>query len=218
MTPNLQPGKTAVLLVFQGKGAAAARKKYFGPNADSGSSTSAGGRFLCPPRQPCASPRRFATGSTPSIQYGARGVSTTSKSTLPKQTFASLSQSRTFPHAHFEQICVWMRLMDSHGATDQTLCPHVAHEAYRRLLPQAYHTQHSDEEVLFLTGLSDPSGLLRQQRLRHLGALYSCADSVPWGLEVAKGSFFYIFSLMLDVVLCRFLGRPMGPSTFWVSI
>ena len=36
MTPKLQPGKTAVLLVFQGKGAAAARKKHFGPTADPG--------------------------------------------------------------------------------------------------------------------------------------------------------------------------------------
>ena len=28
----------------------------------------------------------------------------------------------------------------------------------------------------------DPTDLFRQQRLRHLGALYACADDVPWGL------------------------------------
>ena len=32
-TPNLAPGKTAAMLIFQGKGAAAARKKLFGPHA-----------------------------------------------------------------------------------------------------------------------------------------------------------------------------------------
>ena len=36
MTPNLGPGKTAAMLVFQGKGAHRARAKYFGPRADRG--------------------------------------------------------------------------------------------------------------------------------------------------------------------------------------
>lgn len=50
---------------------------------------------------------------------------------------------------------------------------------YRRFLPQALHSQLSDAEVLSRTGLSDPFDLFRIQRLRHLGALYRNADSVP---------------------------------------
>ena len=33
MTPNLAPGKTAVMLIFQGRGAKAARVRHFGPHA-----------------------------------------------------------------------------------------------------------------------------------------------------------------------------------------
>lgn len=53
---------------------------------------------------------------------------------------------------------------------------------YRRLLPRAYVEPYTNDEVLCMTGLTDPSDLFRQQRLRHLGMLCSCADEVPWGL------------------------------------
>ena len=33
MTPNLNPGKTAAMLVFQGPGSVAAKKRIFGPSA-----------------------------------------------------------------------------------------------------------------------------------------------------------------------------------------
>lgn len=36
VTPNLKPGKTAMMLIFQGRGAATARKRFFGPHAEPG--------------------------------------------------------------------------------------------------------------------------------------------------------------------------------------
>ena len=59
---------------------------------------------------------------------------------------------------------------------------HTLLHLYRRLLPRAVVELLCDDEVLSRTGLVDPTDLFRQQRLRHLGALYACADDVPRGL------------------------------------
>ena len=53
---------------------------------------------------------------------------------------------------------------------------------YRRLLLVRPDVHLGDDDILHQTSLSEPSDLFRQQRLRHLGALYACADTVPWGL------------------------------------
>ena len=62
---------------------------------------------------------------------------------------------------------------------------HYVHPAfmklYRRLLGQCCEYL-SDPEVLWRTGLPDPSDLLRQSRLRHLGCLYACGETASWGL------------------------------------
>ncbi|CAL1138089.1 unnamed protein product [Cladocopium goreaui] len=190
MTPNLQPGKTAALLVFQGHGAAAARKRFFGPQTDSSlpvlleggvqrvqvvaSYVHLGSLLHHRGDMRQEARRRF------SIAQGAfqhhRKVLYQNKQ-LPLQRRAELF--RTLILSKFVYGCDSWTLMEKHTR-------HYVHTSlmklYRRLLPQAYIKLYSDEEVLQLTGLSDPSDLFRQQRLRHLGALYSCSDSVPWGL------------------------------------
>ena len=190
MMPNLQPGKTAILLVFQGPGAAAARKRIFGPQTDSSlpvvleggiqrvqvvaSYVHLGSLLHHKGDMRQEARRRF------SIAQGAfqhhRKVLYQNKQ-LPLQRRAELF--RTLILSKFVYGCDSWTLNEKHTR-------HFVHTSlmklYRRLLPHAYRTPYSDEEVLFLTGLSDPSALFRQQRLRHLGALYACSDSVPWGL------------------------------------
>ena len=186
MTPNLQPGKTAVLLVFQGKGAAAARKKHFGPTADPGLPVLLEGGVQrvhmciwvvsCIIEEICDKKPADATASLKGL-FNNIGKILYQNKQLSLQRRAELF--RTLMLSKYVYGCDSWTLMEQ-----QTR--HFVHTSlmklYRRLLPHAYHTPYSDEEVLFLTGLSDPSDLFRQQRLRHLGALYSCSDSVPWGL------------------------------------
>lgn len=63
---------------------------------------------------------------------------------------------------------------------------HYLHSAllrlYGRLLPHQGRAPRSDDEILVLTGLPDPTTLLRLCRLRHLGLLYKCKDTACWGL------------------------------------
>lgn len=53
---------------------------------------------------------------------------------------------------------------------------------YGRLLPHQGQAPRSDDEILVLTGLPDPTTLLRLCRLRPLGLLYTCKDTACWGL------------------------------------
>lgn len=190
MTPNLQPGKTAALLVFQGPGAAAARKKFFGPQTDPSlpvlleggvqrvqvvASYVHLGSLLHHRGDMRQEARRRFSIAQGAFQHHRKVLYQNKQLTLQRRA----ELFRTLILSKFVYGCDSWTLMEKHTR-------HYVHTSlmkpYRRLLPQAYIKLYSDEEVLQLTGLSDPSDLFRQQRLRHLGALYSCSDSVPWGL------------------------------------
>ena len=53
---------------------------------------------------------------------------------------------------------------------------------YKRLLKCPADSHITDEEVLFRTGLSSPTELLRVGRLRYLGLLFSIGEAACWGL------------------------------------
>ena len=53
---------------------------------------------------------------------------------------------------------------------------------YRRLLRHGHDAHLSDDDILVATGLPSPSELLRLQRLRYLGTLFSCHHLVEWGV------------------------------------
>lgn len=189
MTPNLAPGKTAVLFVFQGPGAKTARKKFFGPSAAAGlpilledglqvvqvvSYLHLGSLVHHRGDMRLEARRRFCIAQSAFQQH--RKVLYQNRH-LPLKRRAELL--RTLVLSKFVYGCESWTLMDKHTK-------HFVHTSlmklYRRLLPAAHKVHYSDEEVLSLTGLCDPSDLFRQQRLRHLGALHACSDSVPWGV------------------------------------
>ena len=104
-----------------------------------------------------------------------------------------LYQNRHLSIQHRAELCRTLILSKYvYGCESRTLrdarTRHGVHSSlmklYRRLLPGGgQHLRHlSDDAILSLTGLPDPSILFCIQGLRHLGALYACPDSTPWGL------------------------------------
>ena len=53
---------------------------------------------------------------------------------------------------------------------------------FRRLLRRGHAAHLTDDDILVATGLPSPSELLRLQRLRYLGTLFSCNHLVEWGV------------------------------------
>ena len=192
MTPNLSQGKTAALLVFQGPGARKARTKLFGPQASRTLPivTEGGTHFVhvvnsyvhlgCllhakgDMRQEAR--RRFSLAQT-AFQQHRRLLYQNRHLSLPRRA----ELCRTLILSKYVYGCESWTLKDARTR-------HCIHSSlmklYRRLLPgrDPHLSPLSDDAVLTSTGLPDPSVLFRIQRLRHLGALYACQDSTPWGL------------------------------------
>ena len=190
MTPNLAPGKTAILFAFQGKGSVAARKRHFGPIAsktlpvlkDEGivhihivpSYTHLGCLLHHKGDMRQEVRKRFSIAQTAfqrhrRILYQNKHLSLTRRAEL----------CRTLILSKFVYGCESWTLRDA----KTRLALHTSLiKLYKRLLPSRPDMQLSDAEVLSMTGLPDPSDLLRLQRLRHLGALYAAGETTSWGL------------------------------------
>ena len=190
MSPNLAKGKTELLLIFQGAGANQAKKRHFGPNSP--------GTF------PILTEAGLRLVNVVSA-YTHLGCTLHHRGDLRKEMRRRLS----IAHAAFSKhrrllyqnqgltmtrrrelfrTLILSKLL--YGAESWTLRDqrdrHFLHSAlmrlYNRLLPHQARAQRSDAEILILTGLPDPSTLLRTCRLRHLGLLYKCTDTACWGL------------------------------------
>eukprot|EP00435_Cladocopium_sp_Y103_P010886 s2437_g2.t2 len=192
MTPNLKPGKTALMLVFQGHGARAARKKHFGPVASPGlpivtetgihtvqvvSSYVHLGSVIHHKGDTRKEARRRISIATSAFQAHRKALFQNRHLSVRKRAelFTTLVLSK------FTYGCESWLLPD---LTSRHHLHASLMRLYRRLLPgpRDFAQSCSDDEVLAKTGLPSPSDLLRMCRLRHLGALYACGDSTPWGL------------------------------------
>ena len=190
MTPNLSPGKTAVMLVFQGPGSIAAKKSLFGPNAPKTLTilteydvqhvhivttyTHLGCLLHHKGDMRQEARRRFSTAQT-AFQQHRRLLYQNKQLSLRRRA----EIFRTLILSKFVYGCESWTLSDANTR-------HFVHTSlirlYKRLIHHAHVEHLSDDEVLKATGLPDPSTLLRMQRLRHLGALYATADSSAWGV------------------------------------
>ena len=101
MTPNLSPGKTAAMLVFQGPGLCCGQKTYFWTQcpkvADHSHrvwcTTSSCGFNLHPPGMPSAPQGWYETRSQTKIQHRADCLSATQTIALPEQAFVPAQTS-----------------------------------------------------------------------------------------------------------------------------
>lgn len=190
MTPNLSPGKTAAMIVLQGTGSVAVKKRLFGPTAPKTipviiehetlhvhivtSYTHLGCLLHHKGDMRQEARRRFSIAQTAFQQH---------RRVLYQNRHLSLRRRaelcRTLILSKFVYGCESWTLSDARTR-------HFVHTSliklYKRLIHRAHEVHMTDEEVLKATGLPDPSTLLRMQRLRHLGALYATADSSAWGI------------------------------------
>ena len=190
MTPNLSPGKTAAMLVLQGPGSAAAKKRIFGPNAPKKLTvlteydsqqvhvvttyTHLGCLLHHKGDMRQEARRRFSIAQT-AFQQHRRLLYQNKHLALRRRA----ELFRTLILTKFVYGCESWTLSDARTR-------HFVHTSliklYKRLIPGIHADHLTDDEVLRITGLPDPSTLLRMQRLRHLGAFYATADSSAWGV------------------------------------
>ena len=94
---------------------------------------------------------------------------------------------------------------------------------FRRLLRPRPDCHLTDEQILFQTGLSSPSELLRIQRLRYLGTLLACTHLVDWGvlnqdrawLELLEDDFRWMYYQLEGAT---YLGEPRQHFEAWLAV
>ena len=190
MTPNLAPGKTAILFTFQGKGSVAARKRHFGPNAPKTLPVVKTDGIVNIHIVPCYTHLGCLLHHKGDMRQEVRRRFSIALSAF-QQHRRILYQNKHLTLRRRAELCRTLILSKFvYGCESWTLrnanTRHALHTSlikmYKRLLPGHSTLQISDAEVLKQTGLPDPSDLLRLQRLRHLGALYAAGETTSWGL------------------------------------
>ncbi|CAL1127063.1 unnamed protein product [Cladocopium goreaui] len=190
MTPNLQPGKTAVLITPRGPGTVQWKRNLFGPLAD-------GRLFILEEHHPYQVP--IVT------EYTHLGGKVHFSTKLKKEIKARLGQAHQefnrhrkllYHNPHFQmekkkelfQSLILSRLL--YGSETWTFPDQKTREylhgsiigLMKRLLHRPGHCPVSDEEVLVQTRMPSPSTLLRIRRLRYLGSLFAVEATACWGL------------------------------------
>lgn len=231
MTPNLQPGKTAVLVTPRGPGTHQWKKRMFGPLAT--------GHFL--------SLGEHHSYQVPIVtEYQHLGGKVHFSTKLTKEIKARLGQAHQefnrhrkllYHNKHFQmdkkkelfQSLILSRLL--FGAETWTFSDQKTREylhgsimgLIKRLLHCQGHVPLSDEEVLYRTRMPSPTNLLRICRLRYLGSLLAVDDKACWGLlnqdrdwlELVKDDFRWMWHQLHH---CCNLGDPTEHLPRWLEI
>ena len=231
MTPNLQPGKTAIVITPKGAGTKSWKRRLFGPNSD-GSFYSVGEHH--PYRVPLVT------------EYTHLGGKVHFSSTVKREIKARLGQAHQefnknrkllYQNVNFAidkrrelfHSLILSRLL--YGAETWTIQDRQTKDylhggiigLYKRLLKWPCDQPISDDEVLFRTGMPSPSELLRVRRLRYLGSLMAVDHTACWGLlnqdlewqELVQDDFRRLWHHLQN---CSDLGDPTMHLPRWVEI
>jgi hypothetical protein len=190
LTPNLGPGKTEVLLIFQGKGSRQQKIKYFGPNSDK-TLKIVGEKGIQAVRvvQHYTHLGCILHHKQDNRREARRRIG------MAQQTFSqhrrhllqnpALSLTR---RVELFKTLVWSRFCfgTESWVLDEKGTKEYVHNAlvrlFKRLIKAGHDAHLTDDDVLVETGLNSPTELLRLSRLRYIGTLYRCGPRVPWGL------------------------------------
>ena len=228
VTPNLQKGKTEVILAFRGPHSRACRLQYYGPQSGGaipvlyeyghaslnvvGEYVHLGGLIHHGGVTRKELRRRFGIANAAFNQHRKLLYQNSSLSfEKRKQLFVSLVLSK---------LCYGM---ESWVLTDQRSW-HFLRAAllrlYRRLLGVSGVAHCTDLEILGRTGLPDEVELLRRSRLRYLTTLYSCESDVHWPLILRDEAWIQLMVQDLDwlgsmvAATCK-LGLPAEHPDNW---
>ena len=190
MSPNLNKGKSEVILSFRGKGSKAMKLKYFGGQSNGQLCTlgetqtyalNVVGEYLHLGNLIHHSGyggsevrRRLAIGFQSFSQH--RRLIYHNKE-LPIQRryeiFDTLVMTKVLYGADTWAVTQYKELIGFHSSVIRL---------YHRFLGLPYDVHLTDEDIIASGPFLTPIELLRRQRLRYLAILYNCGDLVPWGL------------------------------------
>jgi hypothetical protein len=203
VTPNLQRGKSEILLTFRGQGSRALKQKYFGSQqgqclqviSEYGMhAISVVGEYIHVGNMAHHSGtsrremrRRIAIGNG---AFNLHRKLLFQNTNLTSQKRAELFMSLVHSKIAFGTES-WV-LDDSksrayfHGAILRL---------YKRLLKLPPESALQDDEVIAQVQLPEPADLLRVTRLRYLGLLYKCEHVAPWAILRADATWTHSLSL-----------------------
>jgi len=188
MTPNLKAGKTELLVSLRGPGVRQLKTQLFGPVSDGtvpivgehktqklvvvGSYQHLGGLLHHAGDMRLEMRRRVAIGHQTLNRlkksiFGNRHI----KLERRVQLFESLVLSQLLYGCESWVIRAWTHKQFLHSAIIKF---------YKRVLGVSHDDPMCDEEICVKLNLPMPSELLRRARLRYLGTLHRCQDSVSW--------------------------------------
>ena len=190
MTPNLNKGKTEIILSAQGRGCRAVKKHFYGPSAPG---------FLDvvgehgPHRVPIVGQYVHLGGVL--HHSGDLHLEVRRKLAIAHQEFnkhrklllqncnlALTKRAEIFRSLILSRFLYGVESWVLRSQRLKALVHASLMRLYRRLLRAGRQDHLSDDEILGLTGLPSPTELLRLARLRYLSSLLAAGASTCWGL------------------------------------
>ena len=188
MTPNLQKGKAALLLALKGRGSRRRKTKFFGPNSP-GTMTVIGehstnhisvvgeyvhlGGVLHHSGDHRKEMRRRVAMAHQTFNAHRRPIF--QNAALPLDRRVQLFQTLVLSRLLYGSESWHLKDVKSKGFLHTSII-----KLYKRLLRLPPDATWTDEEVCVALQLPTPTELLRRVRLRYLGTLHQCEDTVSW--------------------------------------
>lgn len=190
VTPNLQKGKTEILLSFRGQGSRALKQKYFSPQQGQrmmilteygthyisvvGDYTHLGGLTHHTGTSRKEMRRRIAIGNN--------AFNLHRKLLFQNQALSADKRTQLFMTLVTSKISYGTESWILDDVRSKTYFNGAILRLYRRLMKCPPDSAIQDDEILVQTQLPAPEDLLRISRLRYVGLLYRCEDITPWAL------------------------------------
>lgn len=190
MTPNLQPGKTELLLALRGRGSRKWRRHFFGPSHGQkfpalgehasfevhvvGAYKHLGGIIHHTGNQTREAQQRLAIAHQALTRHR--------KLLLHNPNLAFSKRQELFEVLVLSAFTYGMESWHFAEEKSKNMLHNGIIKLYKRFLKVPHDANLHDDQVLAQAGLPSPTELLRRARLRYLGTLYGCGQSVEWGL------------------------------------
>ena len=190
MTPNVQPGKSELMLSFKGKGSRKLKERYYSPAGSStmpivcenatvpihvvGEYLHLGALAHHSSSTICETKRRLGIGH--------QAFSTHRRLLYHNKQIPFEKRKQVFESLVLSKVLYGMELWTFKTRAGEQQFHSSILRLYRRLAKLPHDAHLREEDILCATELPAPSTLLRRQRLRYLVTLFQCGTVVPWGL------------------------------------
>lgn len=190
LSPNLQPGKSEILLVFQGRGSRARKIRFFGPHSD-GALTLMGEMETKKVRVVqqythlgCVIHHKSDSRKEARRRIGIaqQAFNQHRRALLQNPALSLRRRAELFATLVLSRFCYGTESWTLADNRSKSYVHNTLMRLIRRLLRREHDEHLQDDEILVAANMNSPSELLRLARLRYIGTLYKCKELVPWGL------------------------------------